>query len=55
VFTLTAEDLSEKNCYIKSVTVNGQPYTKSFLTYDLILSGAKVTLEMTDQRGICWY
>ncbi len=55
VFTLTAEGLSEKNCYIKSVTVNGQPYTKSFLTYDLILSGAKVTLEMTDQRGICWY
>lgn len=55
VFTLTAEGLSDQNCYIKSVTVNGQPYTKSFLTYDLILSGAKVTLEMTDQRGICWY
>ena len=55
VFTLTAEGLSDENCYIKSVTVNGQPYTKSFLTYDLILSGAKVTLEMTDQRGICWY
>ena len=55
VFTLTAEGLSEKNCYIKSVKVNGQPYTKSFLTYDLILSGAKVTLEMTNQRGICWY
>lgn len=55
VFTLTADGLSEKNCYIKSVTVNGQPYTKSFLTYDLILSGAKVVLEMTNQRGICWY
>lgn len=55
VFTLTAEGLSDENCYIKSVTVNGQPYTKSFLTYDLILSGAKVTLEMTNQRGICWY
>ena len=55
VFTLTTEGLSDENCYIKSVTVNGQPYTKSFLTYDLILSGAKVTLEMTDQRGICWY
>lgn len=55
VFTLTAEGLSDENCYIKSVKVNGQPYTKSFLTYDLILSGAKVTLEMTNQRGICWY
>ena len=55
VFTLTAQGLSDENCYIKSVTVNGQPYTKSFLTYDLILSGAKVTLEMTNQRGICWY
>ena len=55
LFTLTAEGLSDQNCYIKSVTVNGQPYTKSFLTYDLILSGAKVTLEMTNQRGICWY
>ena len=55
VFTLTAEGLSDENCYIKSVTVNGQSYTKSFLTYDLILSGAKVTLEMTNQRGICWY
>ena len=55
VFTLTAEGLSDQNCYIKSVTVNGQPYTKSFLTYDLILSGAKVILEMTNQRGICWY
>ncbi len=55
VFTLTAEGLSDENCYIKSVKVNGQPYTKSFLTYDLILSGAKVVLEMTNQRGICWY
>ena len=32
-FTMTAENLSEKNIYIQSVTLNGKDWTKPFLPY----------------------
>ncbi|MDO4691478.1 MAG: GH92 family glycosyl hydrolase [Porphyromonadaceae bacterium] len=55
VFTITAKGLSEQKRYIKSLSINGQPYKKSYITYDQIMSGANLSLEMTDERGVCWY
>lgn len=54
-FKLEAHGLSPKAIYIKSVTVNGKPYNKSFITHDMITSGAKICLEMTSEEGHKWY
>lgn len=47
-FTIKAEKLSEKNFYIQSATFDGQPYTKSYITHDMIESGGELTLVMSE-------
>ena len=32
-FRLTAKNLTDKNIYVQSATLNGKPYTKSFITH----------------------
>lgn len=54
-FTLSAPGLSDENIYVKSVKVNGEPYAKSFITHDQIMSGATVELEMSSQPEPAWY
>ena len=54
-FTISAPAVSRENIYIQSVKVNGQPYTKSYLTHDLIMSGATVEFEMGAAPGPVWY
>lgn len=54
-FTVLAPAVSRENIYIQSVKVNGQPYTKSYLTHDLIMSGATVEFEMGATPGPVWY
>ncbi len=41
--------------YIKSVTVDGEPYRNSYITHDMIVSGSTVELELTDEEGHVWY
>ena len=55
IFTVTAPAVSRENKYIQSVKVNGQPYDKSYLTHDLILSGASVEFTMGATPGPVWY
>lgn len=55
VFTILAPAVDAKNIYIQSVKVNGQPYDKSYITHDLIMSGATLEFEMSDQPGPVWY
>lgn len=54
-FVLEARGLSAEHIYIRSVTVDGQPWSHSYITYDQLRSGSHIVLEMTDQEGICWY
>ena len=54
-FTVTAPAVSRENKYIQSVKVNGKPYDKSYLTHDLILSGASVEFTMGATPGPVWY
>ncbi len=54
-FTVRAPGVSRENSYIQSVKVNGQPYDKSYLTHDLITSGATVEFEMGPETGKVWY
>lgn len=48
-FTVEAPNNSGKNVYIASVKLNGQPYDKSFITYEDIMKGGVLTFEMSDK------
>ena len=48
-FTVTASNNSDKNVYIKSVRLNGKPYTKSYITYDDIMRGGTLSFTMSSK------
>lgn len=48
-FTVTAKGLSEKSYYIQSATYNGQPYTKSYITHEMIENGGELVLNLSDK------
>lgn len=54
-FSIKANNLSKENIYIQSVKVNGKPYNKSFITHEIISSGANVEFEMGNKPESCWY
>ena len=47
-FTILAPDVNKKNIYIQSIKVNGQPYDKTYITHEQIMSGSTVEFEMGD-------
>ena len=47
-FTIKAEGLSEANKYVKSITLNGEPYTKNFISHADIVKGGTQVYQMTD-------
>lgn len=55
VFTILAPDASRTNFYIQSVKLNGQPYDKSYITHEQIMSGGTFEFEMGDRPGKVWY
>lgn len=44
-FRIVTHNNSQQNCYIQHATLNGRPYTRSYITHELILQGG--TLELT--------
>jgi predicted alpha-1,2-mannosidase len=46
-FTIEAKDQSEKNVYVKKVTLNGQPLTRRYITHDEIMNGGKLVFYMS--------
>ncbi len=49
-FTIKAEGLSEANKYVKSITLNGEPYTKNFISHADIVKGSTLVYQMTDKK-----
>jgi predicted alpha-1,2-mannosidase len=45
-FTFVAENNSKENLYIQSVTLNGEAYTKSFITHKQIIAGGELVYQM---------
>jgi len=45
-FDVVAQNNSKDNIYIQSVTLNGQPYDKSYILYDDIMKGGNLTFVM---------
>lgn len=48
-FKIEAENLSDKNKYIASVTLNGKPLNRSFIYHSEIMDGGKLVFKMTDK------
>ena len=47
--------MNKDNIYIQSVKVNGKPYGKSFITHELIMSGATIEFKMGPEPAEAWY
>lgn len=45
-FTVRAEGVSGRNCYVGRVLLNGKPYTKRYITHGDIMGGGELTFEM---------
>ena len=45
-FTIRAEGLSEENCFVQSVTLNGKDYPKSYLRHKDIVGGGELVFKM---------
>ena len=48
-FIVKAKNVSDKNIYIQSASLNDKPLTKSFITYNDIMNGVSLIFEMGNQ------
>jgi predicted alpha-1,2-mannosidase len=53
-FKVVANNVSNKNCYIQSVTMNGKKYEKTFISHQDILNGGQLTFEMGSKPNKNW-
>ena len=53
-FEIIAKNNSDENVYVRSATLNGEPYTKSVLKHDDIMKGGSIVFEMGDSPGREW-
>ncbi len=54
VFEVRARGASENNTYIHVATYNGEPWTKSFITHDMIMQGGILQLVMGEKPKKSW-
>ncbi len=47
--TIEAKDQSDKNVYVKKVTLNGKTIKESYLTYAQLAQGGKIVFYMDDK------
>jgi len=47
IFTVEATNQSDKNVYVKSVSLNDKPLKERFITHDQIMQGGKITFQMS--------
>ena len=53
-FNVIAQNNSDRNRYIQSVTLNGKPYTKGYIEHQDIIKGGTLTIKMGPEPTI-WY
>ena len=53
-FTIEAKGASDKNIYIQSATLNGQPYDKSYILHKDIMNGVTLSFVMGDTPNKEW-
>jgi len=53
-FEVVAKNLSDKNCFVESVKLNGKPLERSFILVEEVLEGGRLEFTMTDQPNSTW-
>ncbi|MBR5912451.1 MAG: GH92 family glycosyl hydrolase [Bacteroidales bacterium] len=53
-FEVVAKNLSDKNCYVQSVKLNGKPLERSYITFEEVHNGGTLEFTMTDQPNSTW-
>ncbi len=53
-FEVIAKNLSEMNCHVKSVRLNGKPLERSFVTFKEVYNGGTLEFIMTDKCSSSW-
>ena len=53
-FEVVAKNLSDKNCYVKSVKLNGKPLERSYVTFEEVYNGGTLEFTMTEQPNSTW-
>jgi predicted alpha-1,2-mannosidase len=53
-FTIKAPNLSEKNIYIQSVTLNGRRWNKTYITHEDLVKGGELIFEMGNKPNKKW-
>ena len=48
IFTVKAENVTDKNIYIKSKKLNGKLLTRPYITYKELINGGMLEFEMTN-------
>jgi len=53
--TINAPNVSDQNCYIQSVTLNGKPLHCSYITYEQIMAGGELVFTMGSKPNKKWF
>lgn len=53
-FSLSVKNNSKANKYIQSITLNGKPYTKSYIMHSELIKGGKMTINMGAKPSATW-
>ncbi len=53
-FVVRAGDVSSRNVYIQSATLNGKPYNKSFILHDDLMAGGELVFRLGPQPNLRW-
>ncbi len=53
-FIIHAKNNSDKNIYIQSATLNGKPYSKSYIRHNDIVNGGELVFEMGSSPNKSW-
>jgi len=53
-FEVIAKGLSDKNCYVQSVKLNGKPLERSYITFEEVFNGGTLEFTMTDNANSTW-
>jgi hypothetical protein len=53
-FEIVAKNNSDKNLYIQSASLNGQPYSKTYLKHSDIMNGGTLKFEMGSSPNLEW-
>ncbi len=53
-FTVAANRLTDKNIYIQSVSLNGKPYDKTYITHEDLMAGGELVFNMASKPNKKW-